>query len=92
MSPSTAPSYVQARSKQYLIGPAITNLSTGDLGAGNLSSGAQGTFPYAFKQKIVKSTKTVKGIGLLYRRHEQNTRCPDEAWSRSLHTPHYCRH
>ena len=46
--------------------------------------------PYAFKQKIVKSTKTVKGI--LYRRHEQNTRCPDESWSRSSHNPHYYRH
>ena len=59
----------------------------------NLSSGAQGTFPapLCIKQKIEKHipTKTVKGI--LYRRHEQNTRCPDEAWSRSSHNPHYYR-
>ena len=69
----------KARSKQCLIGPAITKLSAGDLGAG-----------YAFKQKIVKSTKTVKGI--LFRRHKQNTRCTDEAWSISSHNPHYYRH
>ena len=40
----------QARSMQYLIGPAIVKLSAIDLGGSNLCSGAQGTSP-AFKAK-----------------------------------------
>ena len=48
----------QARSKQCLIGPAITKLLAGDLGAGNLSSRAQGqhipgTQMHFNEQKIV---------------------------------------
>ena len=55
----------QARSKQCLIGPAITKLSAGDLGAAySIQRGSghiPGTLMYLNK-KIVKSTKTVKGI------------------------------